>query len=42
LFSDDVVNALGNLRDAALAMMRDIQRSDAKTPKQLMNELFGM
>ena len=22
-------------------MMRDIQRSDAKQPKQLMNELFG-
>lgn len=42
LFSDDVVNALGNLRDAALAMMRDIQRSDAKQPKLLMNELFGM
>ncbi len=25
-----------------LAMVRDIQRSDAKQPKQLMNELFGM
>ena len=39
---DDVLEALNTLCDAALAMMRDIQLSDAKQPKQLMNELFGL
>ena len=37
-----VLDAIDDLRDASLAMMRDIQRSDAKQPKQLMNELFGI
>ncbi|MBU0290403.1 hypothetical protein AAAT34_09165 [Hallella faecis] len=34
--------SLDALRDASLAMMRDIQRSDAKQPKLLMNEWFGV
>ena len=38
----DALDAIDALRDASLAMMRDIQRSDAKQPKQLMNELFGV
>ena len=36
------LDAIDDLRDASLDMMRDIQRSDAKQPKQLMNELFGV
>ena len=36
----EALDAIDDLRDASLAMMRDIQRSDAKQPKQLMNELF--
>ena len=38
---DEVLGAIDDLKEAALAMMQDIQRSDAKSPKQLMNELFG-
>ncbi len=30
------------LKKASLAMMRDILRSDAKQPKLLLNELFGV
>ena len=36
------IDAIDALRDASLAMMRDIQRSGAKQSKQLMNELFGV
>ena len=36
----EALDAIDDLRDASLAMMRDIQRSDAKQPKQLMDELF--
>lgn len=42
LDSPEALDAIDELRDASLAMMRDIQRSDAKQPKQLMNELFGI
>ena len=38
----EALDAIDDLRDASLAMMRDIKRSDAKQPKQLMNELFGI
>lgn len=38
----EALDAIDDLRDASLSMMRDIQRSDAKLPKQLMNELFGV
>lgn len=38
----DCPEAIDALRDASLAMMRDIQRSDTKQPKQLMHELFGV
>lgn len=38
----EALDAIDALRDASLAMMRDIQRSDAKQPKQLMKELFGV
>ena len=38
----EALDAIDDLRDVSLAMMRDIQRSDAKQPKQLMNELFGV
>ena len=38
----EVIEAVDALKKASLAMMRDIQRSDAKTPKFLMNELFGL
>ena len=37
----EVIEAIDELKKASLAMMRDIQRSDAKSPKQLMNDLFG-
>lgn len=37
----EVIEAIDELKKASLAMMRDIQRSDAKQPKLLMNELFG-
>ena len=36
----EALDAIDALRDASIAMMRDIQRSDAKQPKQLMKELF--
>ena len=39
---EEVINAIDELKEAALGMMRDIQRSDAKQPKQLMSELFGV
>ena len=38
----EALDAIDDLRDASLAMMRDIQRSDAKQPKKLMSELFGV
>jgi hypothetical protein len=38
----EVIEAIDALKKASLAMMRDIQRSDAKQPKLLMNELFGV
>ena len=38
----EVIEAIDALKKASLAMMRDIQRSDAKQPKLLMNELFEM
>ena len=38
----EVIEAIDELKKASLAMMRDIQQSDAKSPKQLMNELFGL
>ena len=37
----EALDAIDALRDTSLAMMRDIQRSDAKQPKLLMKELFG-
>lgn len=37
----EVIEAIDELKKASLAMMHDIQRSDAKQPKLLMNELFG-
>ena len=36
----EVIEAIDELKKASLAMMRDIQRSDAKQPKLLMAELF--
>ena len=36
----EVIEAVDALKKASLAMMRDIQRSDAKQPKLLMAELF--
>ena len=38
----EVIEAIDALKKASLAMMHDIQRSDAKQPKLLMNELFEM
>ena len=38
----EVIEAIDELKKASLAMMRDIQRSDAKQPKLLMNDLFGL
>ena len=38
----EVIEAIDALKKASLAMVHDIQRSDAKTPKQLMNELFEL
>jgi hypothetical protein len=38
----EVIEAIGVLKKASLAMMRDILRSDAKQPKLLLNELFGV
>ena len=37
----EVIEAIDELKKASLAMKHDIQRSDAKQPKLLMNELFG-
>lgn len=37
----EVIEAIDVLKKASLAMMHDIQRSDAKQPKLLMNGLFG-
>ena len=42
LDSEEALDAIDALRDASLAMMQDIQRSDAKQPKLLMQELFGI
>ena len=38
----EVIEAIDELKKAALAMVHDIQRSDAKQPRLLMNELFGL
>ena len=38
----EVIEAIDELKKASLAMMRDINRSDATKPKLLMNESFGM
>ena len=38
----EVIEAIDELKKAALAMVHDIQRSDAKQPKLLMDELFGL
>ena len=38
----EVIEAIDVLKKASLAMVHDIQRSDAKQPKLLMNELFGV
>ena len=38
----EVIEAIDELKKASLAMVHDIQRSDAKQPKLLMNELFGV
>ena len=42
LDSPEVIESVDALKKASLAMIYDIQRSDAKTPKQLMTELFGL
>lgn len=42
LDSEEALDAIDALRDASLAMMQDIQRSDAKQPKLLMQELFAL
>lgn len=42
LDSEEALDAIDALRDVSLAMMQDIQRSDAKQPKLLMQELFGI
>ena len=38
----EVIEAIDALKKASLAMMHDIQRSDAKQPKMLMNQLFRL
>ena len=38
----EVIEAIDELKKASLAMLHDIQRSDAKQPKLLMNDLFGL
>jgi hypothetical protein len=38
----EVIEAIDELKKASLSMVHDIQRSDAKQPKLLMNELFGV
>ena len=38
----EVIEAIDELKKASLAMVHDIQRSDAKQPKLLMKELFGV
>lgn len=38
----EVIEAIDVLKKASLAMMHDIQRSDAKQPKLLMKELFRL
>lgn len=38
----EVIEAIDKLRKTALSMLSDIQRSDAKSPKLLVNELFGL
>ena len=42
LDSKEAVAAVEALRTASLAMLSDIQRSDAKQPRQLVKELFGI
>ena len=38
----EVIESIDMLRKTALSMLGDIQRSDAKSPKLLVNELFGI
>lgn len=38
----EVIEAIEELKKVSLAMMQDILRSDAKSPKQLLKELFGL
>ena len=38
----EVIEAIDALKKASLAMVHDIQRSDAKQPKLLMTQLFGV
>ncbi len=38
----EVIETIDELKKVSLSMMQDIQRSDAKSPKQLMKELFGL
>ena len=38
----EVIEAIDDLKKASLAMMRDIQHSDAKQPKLQMTSLFGL
>ncbi len=38
----EAVETIDTLRKTSLSMMNDIRRSDAKSPKQLMNDLFGL
>ena len=38
----EVIEAIDELKKASLAILHDIQRSDAKQPKLLMNDLFGL
>ena len=38
----EVIEVIDALKKASLAMVHDIRHSDAKQPKLLMNELFGV
>ena len=38
----EVIEAIDELKKASLAMVHDIQRSDAKQPKLLISQLFGL
>jgi hypothetical protein len=38
----EVIEAIDELKKVSLAMMQDILRSDAKSPKQLLKELFEL